>query len=293
MERRSDELGAFADELYAVPPAGFIAARDARVAELKGDDRELAEAVKALRRPSPVAWAVNLLARDGDLADLLALGERLRAAQESADRQAITALAKERRELVRTLSSRAGELAADAGRALSSGVLDEVAETLQAAMADAAAGVAVRSGRLLRGLQSVGFEPVDLEGAVAVPEEGATAPKAAGRRGPRAVVDPEAELRRARKEADAAVADARRAVERAEDGTRELADRAAEVDRRREELETEVDDLERELRDAKRGLAEAERELQRLDRDRGGAERRADQARTALARAEERRARIE
>ena len=280
------DLGSVADELYALPPQDFIAARDARAKELRADDRELADAVTALRRPAPVAWAVNLLARDGDLSALEALGEKLRAAQSSADRQSITALGKERRDLVRGLATRAGELADAAGRALAQPVLDGVAETLQAAMADADAAAAVRSGRLLRALEAVGFDPVDLDGAVAVPEGAATAPRPARRKGPRAVTDPEAELKRARADADAVVADARRAVERAETATRELAERAADVDRRREELETEVDDLETELRAARKGLAEAERELQRLDRDRGGAERRADQARTALGRAE-------
>jgi hypothetical protein len=288
------DLGAVADELYALSPQEFIAARDARVRELRASDRELADAVAALRRPAPVAWAVNLLARDGDLDRLPALGEQLRAAQASADRERITALGAQRRELVRALAARAGSLADAAGRALAPAVLDAVAETLQAALADPDAAAAVRSGRLLRGLESVGFDPVDLDGAVAVPDAAgaATAPHARRRSGPRAVVDPDAELRRARADADAAVDDARRAVERAEGGIRDLADRAAEIDRRRDELETEVDDLERDLRDAKRGLAEAERELQRLDRDRGGAERRADRARTALTRAEEQRAKL-
>jgi len=280
------DLAGVADELYALPPQDFIAARDDRAKELRADDRELADAVKALRRPAPVAWAVNLLARDDDLSGLETLGEKLRAAQSSADRQALTALGKERRDLVRALAMRAAELAEAAGRALAQPVLDEVAETLQAAMADADAAAAVRSGRLLRALEAVGFDPVDLDGAVAVPEGAATAPRPARRKGPRAVTDPEAELKRARADADAVVADARRAVERAETATRELAERAADVDRRREELETEVDDLETELRAARKGLTEAERELQRLDRDRGGAERRADQARTALGRAE-------
>ena len=280
------DLAGVADELYGLPPQDFIAARDARAKELGADDRELADAVKALRRPAPVAWAVNLLARDGDLSDLEKLGDRLRAAQSSADRAALTALGTERRELIRALATRAGDLAEAAGRALAQPVLDEVAETLQAAMADADAASAVRSGRLLRALEAVGFDPVDLEGAVAVPEGAATAPKPARRKGPRAVTDPDAELKRARADADAIVADARRAVERAEAGTRELADRATDVDRRREELATEVDDLETELRAARKGLTEAERELQRLDRDRGGAERRADRARTALSRAE-------
>ncbi|MGN6325234.1 transposase [Pseudolysinimonas sp.] len=292
MAQRGPTLAGVADELYALPPQEFIAARDARSKELRAGDRDLADAVKALRRPAPVAWAVNLLARDADLRDVDRLGERLRAAQASADREALTALGRERRDLVRSLAARAGELADAAGRALAQGVLDEVAETLQSAMADPEAAAAVRSGRLLRGLEAVGFDPVDLDGAVAVPDGAATAPRPARRTGPRAVVDPEAELKRARADADAVVADARRAAGRAEAATRELGERAADVDRRREELATEVDDLETELRAARRGLAGAERELQRLDRDRGGAERRADQARAALARAEAARAKL-
>ncbi len=291
------DLGAVADELYALPPQEFVAARDAQARELRPDDRGLASAVGTLRRPTPAAWAINLLARDGLVDELDAVGGRLRTAQETADRQAITALSRERRELVRELARRAGDLAAEAGHPLSPAVLDGVAETLQAALADPDAAAAVRSGRLLRGLESVGFEPVDLEGAVAVPEgaaaeRAAIAPRTGRGSGPRAVTDPDAELRRARHDAETAIGDARRAVERAENGIRELADRAAELDRRREELETEVADLERDLRDTRRGLAEAERELQRLDRDRGAAERRADGARAALHRAEERRARI-
>ncbi|HXR44985.1 MAG TPA: transposase [Pseudolysinimonas sp.] len=284
------DLASIADELYALPPSEFVAARNARAAELR-DDRDLADAVRALRRPAPAAWVANLLSRDDDLERVTALGDRLRAAQDSADRAALTALSRERRELVRELAGRASALAAAAGHPVAQPVLDLLGETLQAAMADPDAAAAVRTGRLLRPLASIGFEPVDLTDAVAAPG-GASAPPPK-RHKLRAVTDPEAELRRARADADAAVAQAREAADRAEAGIRDLADRADEVDRRRDELQTEVADLESDLRDARRGLAEAERELQRLDRDRGTAERRADAARAALAKAEQRRSRLE
>ena len=48
-------------ELFTLPPEEFVAARDRLAAELKeaGKADEAAE-VKRLRRPSVVAWAVNV-----------------------------------------------------------------------------------------------------------------------------------------------------------------------------------------------------------------------------------------
>src|SRR5215208_532649 len=72
-------------ELYALPPGDFTSARDARVKELRADgDRDAAAAVKALRRPTVAAWALNQLARSRakDVERLLEAGERLRSAQE-------------------------------------------------------------------------------------------------------------------------------------------------------------------------------------------------------------------
>ena len=52
------------DDLFALPPAEFIAARDALAKRLKADgDATRAAEVKALRRPSVAAWAVNQVAR--------------------------------------------------------------------------------------------------------------------------------------------------------------------------------------------------------------------------------------
>lgn len=51
-------------ELLAVAPSEFVAARNARVKELRADgDRELADRVAKLRRPSVATWAVNAAAR--------------------------------------------------------------------------------------------------------------------------------------------------------------------------------------------------------------------------------------
>src|SRR6478735_4794190 len=59
------QLDAIAVELYSLPPDDFTAARNARAA---ASDRALAARVKTLRKPTAAAWAVDLLARDGQLA---------------------------------------------------------------------------------------------------------------------------------------------------------------------------------------------------------------------------------
>ena len=76
-----------AAELFRVPPEDFIAERDALVQRLRAEGRdEDATAVKALRKPTTVVWALNqLAAREPDaLAALFEAGRDLRAAQQAA-----------------------------------------------------------------------------------------------------------------------------------------------------------------------------------------------------------------
>lgn len=259
-----DRLADIADDLYGVPPAEFIAHRTARGKELAGD-KPFAARVKELRKPAPAAWVINLLvrARRAEVDDLLALGSELRAAQAALDRDEITRLAKERRALVTALAREGAQLALEAGQKVPPGVVDAVAATLDAGLADPEAADAIRSGRLLRPLQTIGFEPVDLAEAVAVPESGSRAAqkRAPERPRPRAIDDSDAELRRARTRADAAVA-------RAEQDAAEAAD--------------EFGDLEARLRGARRALAAAEREAEALERQRDTAGRAHEKARAAL-----------
>ena len=70
-------------QLFSLEPSEFIAARDALVKELReAGDKEAAAEVKALRRPTVAAWAVNQLARsDPDrIEELVEAGEALRTA---------------------------------------------------------------------------------------------------------------------------------------------------------------------------------------------------------------------
>ncbi|WP_308799041.1 hypothetical protein [Agromyces silvae] len=317
--RSSGALTDLADELYGLLPDEFTAARNARAKQVRLDDRALANAVAELRRPSPAAWLVNQLVRHraDQLDELLRLGEQLQAAQADLDAASLTALARERRKVVGALARDAGRLADELGNAVRGPVLDEVAETLQAGMTDASAATAVRSGRLVRGLEAIGTE-VDLDGAVAggiAPRGGAS--RATSRRTEPAPPDEVGE-RRARKrqeehesererearersereaaereraeraraerradEAEARAVTAEQAAAEASDrldAAHEAADRAAAT---RDDLEAQLRELESRLTAAERDLAEAERAVRPLEREHDRAARAAEEARAA------------
>jgi len=151
-----------ADELYGLTPAEFTVARDARAKELRsGGDRDAANAVKALRRPTVAAWALNQLSRrrGDDLDELLAAGEELRAAQEEllggGDRSAFQEAATRERELVARLAADAAALASEAGER-GAGLQEKVAETLHAATLDEETAGELRAGRLVKERDAIG-----------------------------------------------------------------------------------------------------------------------------------------
>ena len=158
----SDAVESAADELYGLPPGEFTRARDERAKELrKAGDRGAADAVKALRKPTVAAWALNQLRRSRrkDVDRLLAAGEELRAAQEDllagGDRAAFQEAAATERELVAKLSADATELASKGGER-GSGLAEKVAATLHAAALDEETAEAVRAGRLVREREAIG-----------------------------------------------------------------------------------------------------------------------------------------
>lgn len=170
------ELVEIASALYRLPLEGFVAARTAAAKTAAADSRrDLAEAVRALPKPSAAAWAVNMLAvhRPGSLRELAELGHAMRSAQEDLDAGALRALSQERRQLLNRVMGTLREVAEQQGRKVSAAVAAEVEATLRAATVDEGAAAAVRSGRLLRVLSADGVDRVDLRDAMAVP--GATA----------------------------------------------------------------------------------------------------------------------
>lgn len=269
------ELERVADELYGETPAEFTMARNGRSAAARKDgDRELAEQIRKLAKPSPAAWLVNLLARnDADgVEELASLGASLREAQERLDRTALTALGRTRRGLIATLAARAGELAGALGHPPTAAVRGEVEQTLLAATADADAADAIRSGRLLRSLATVGFDPVDLTDAVAAP--GAPRPSAKAPGIPdSSAAEEDGDARRELADAKQEAKDAERLVAGATAELAEVDARVSAAHQERARLSAELSDLEERLRVIEDELADADREERSLGRERDRAAR--------------------
>ena len=279
-------LADVARDLYGLQPQDFTAARNARAQESKAADAALAKQIAALRKPSPAAWIVNLLARENtdDVAALLDLGEQMRTAQEHLDRDALRRLGGERRTAVAALAQAGADLADGVGRPPTSSVLGEVEQTLQAATSDPAAATAVASGLLVKALRSVGYEPVDLDDAVAVPEPESWPTTGSGSRsgGSRSAPPPDpvklADVRR-RKEAKREADRLEHEADAADADIEALERRAHRLALRRASLDAEIEELREQLETAETALAALAAEERALADARTEAHRDADESR--------------
>ena len=132
------------EQLYGLPPAEFTRTRDEAASELrKAGQREAAERVKALRKPTAAAAAANRLVREhrGEVERFLRAATVLRDAQFSGKGNLAAATRQEREELERLIGL-GGDL---------------VRQTLLVAAADEDAARLLLEGRLERELEPVGF----------------------------------------------------------------------------------------------------------------------------------------
>jgi hypothetical protein len=154
MER---ELAREVEALYALPPAEFTAARNARARELKGEQPELAAQLAKLAKPTAAAAAVNRLARDepSEVRALVQSGRRLREAQEAAlsgkGESEVAGATREHREALDRVRREARRLE------LSDAVLERVAGTLRAASLDPELQPLLERGLLAREVEAAGF----------------------------------------------------------------------------------------------------------------------------------------
>ena len=135
------------DDLYGLPLAEFVPARDALAKQLRaGGDRETAEAVKKLAKPTVAAWAANQVLRTQrtDARKLFAAGDGLTKATPKTMRKAI----ERHRAAVNTLLDAARGLLDPNGRELSDQTLERVQRTLHAASLDPALREDAKAGRL-------------------------------------------------------------------------------------------------------------------------------------------------
>lgn len=237
------------DRLYAAPLDEFVAERDALAKQLRSDgDREAADRVKALRKPSAAVWAVNQLARkEGkDYRALLKAGDSLRKAQEKVlageSPEKLQEAAAAERELVDRLTEKGRALLDDGGHKPTDAMLRRVSGTLHAAATRPDLREAAESGRLEHEEETAGFGFDLLSGGVPkAPQPKRGDDKRARERREAA----EQRLQEAREELAAAEQEAKDAAAEVKRLTRELAGASTEEDRRAREVERREQAVER------------------------------------------------
>ena len=271
-----------ADELYAGLPSDFTAGRDAavRTARASGDKR-LAAGLAKLRKPTVGAWLGNLLAHHhaDAVAELVALGSEMRAAQALLDAAQLRTLGRRRSQVIRDLVLLARRTAADLDQAVGPAAIQELGATLAAAVADESAGVALTAGRLTQALSYSGF------GLPMAPSDAASSPAPPARSAPRKSTtarapDPKVDA------AERDLAQARLQLAHAEAQAAKDDKGATAATRTIDELETLLTDLGAELEAAEQALAATREQLAAATADGAAAKADAKQAARAVAAAE-------
>jgi hypothetical protein len=291
-----------ADDLYGLPDDEFTAARDALAKRLRGEKRrEDADAVKALRRPSVAAAAINRAVREHGAEDLLAAGEALRQAHEAllsgdGDAKTVREATARERAAVRAFTQLA------VGEGASPSTQERVQATLHAASIDDDVRELLVAGRLEREAEA-GADPMAMlassanasrsggPAATKTDRPPAAKPDGSGRKSGRSASKPDRSAAAKSRPSDAQrrrEKQAQRAQEAAEHALTAQAEAETAAERARSTLEEAeaaarkawavVEDLEGHERAARRALKEAEAE----------AERRRTEARRAVKAAESR-----
>jgi hypothetical protein len=157
------KLDAEIDRLYGLPLDEFIAQRDALAKRLRGGgEPEAGAAVKALRKPTAGAWALNqaVRRRRAETDALLATGRRLREAHESlltgGDPAVLREAMEEERSLTASLADCAEAIASETGKS-GPALRDRVRATLHAAAVEDEAREELAAGRFVREREAVGL----------------------------------------------------------------------------------------------------------------------------------------
>jgi DNA repair exonuclease SbcCD ATPase subunit len=248
------------ERLYSLPLDRFTSERDALARKLRDDgDKAAADAVKALRKPTVSAWAINQVARKERMKvrSLLVAGEKLRKAHGevlSGGQPAAVAEATEaERNAIIHLVTSAEKALSEAGHSASQSTLDRIATTLRAAAVEDEGRVLLERGRLQHDLDPTGFGP---------PVPVATAARGAKARDGKATRD-------GRKRQQAAQEKVRALRAEVSELTKAASDADARVATARQELraaETESRAARRKVERAASRLEAAERELAQLRR---------------------------
>ncbi len=235
------------DELYIGDFDGFVARRNELAKDLRArGDGEAADRVRALKKPSRVAWAINQFSgRGAKLRDeLLEAGARLREAQErlvagKAERADLREASDEEQAAVGRALDTVVALAEEAGSKLSPASSERARQTLHAVALDEDVRLEFERHRLTTEHEAAGLAGFSLGAAAPAPGRGGRARSAkkelkaaeakAGKLEARQR-EAEREVEAARKAADQAGRDLRRAV-------KELDKAAADAEAARQRVE--------------------------------------------------------
>ncbi|MDJ0362961.1 hypothetical protein [Rhodococcus sp. H29-C3] len=280
------ELDNTASELYAVDPQDFVAARTAAVAAAKeSGNRKLAASIGKFRKPTTVAWMVNLLVREepDDIAELFDIGNSLRDAQRRSSAEKLKELSAARAQSIRALTRRAVEIAREHGHPSPENAAREVGQTLGAALAEPEIGARVQAGRAVTAESYSGFGPAVLTLA---PEPENTPQES--RAEPKAEPSDDAALKRfeeAREQLPEAQEDevsAREAVDSADSAAEAASTDLSEIKERLARLRAELHDAEVDEAAARTAEKSADREARRLRRVLADAEARTAELRSTV-----------
>ena len=225
------------DRLYQLPLNEFTSARDELVKQLRAQgEREKAQEIKALRKPTAAVWLVNQLARERqlDVQRLLKAGESLTKsqAQAAAGKSSFPEARRDEQRALDQLAKAASEIAEREG--IGSPAVGKATETLRAASLTAEGREHLRRGRLTEELEPPGFEA--LTGLDLGQKPKKKPPRrddgAEKRRAVKEARERVRQLRAEERELAAAARSAARAAERAEAEAQAMSDRrkAAEAD---------------------------------------------------------------
>lgn len=297
MARRRTQLDTGIQRLYGLPLSEFTASRNALAKQLrKAGNREGAEEVASLPKPTVSAWAVNHLftAESAQMDKLLVAGEGARKALRKifsgGNPGALRDAIQEARDLANQLRDRAVAAVAAESRAPGQAIIERIATNLQSLAFSPAAEPVVERGWLDVDLPPPGFEVLaglQLAATSGKPQQERPAPpKPAGRQAPPQAAptkQPAREKAQEKREREEALKKARREKEEAR--AQERRDRVARANAARDEAAGRADFLRRKVQQAERAAEEARERYNEAERIAEEARRRAAEAERALAKA--------
>src|SRR5215212_3123509 len=294
MAPRRSKLDTEIQRLYGLPFGEFTAARNTLAKELKKQgDKEAAEEVASLPKPSVSAWAVNhLFTTDSErMEELLASGERARKALRSilsgGDPGALRDAIQEARDLANELRDRAAGAVTEESRKPGPAIVERIGTNLQSLAFSPAAEPVIERGWMDVDLPPVGFEVLAGLQLAGLPKKAAKPPKPApapAKKPAAPKVDRQAEQRERReREAEAARERREKETARVQERQREKLDRAQ---AQREEAAGRADFLRRKAEQAEKTAEDLRQRLEEAERLAAETSKRADEAEKLLAKAE-------